>query len=302
MIEVLRSSVNTWECDRMGHLNVRHYFARAHDGLAVLALHCGLLPSELRAKQLGLCAVDQHIRFHREMLPGTSFIVSAGVLRASEHGLHVLEEIRSLEDGALVATIVSEVVLASVHGGELAHLSSDFVARASALTLPLPEYAQARGISQGQPQSRPLLRAEAVRRGLTGAYLGPVVPEDCDPQGNMRESAFMARVSDGIGHFFAQLREGLRPEGVGGAALEYRYAYHQRPRLGDVIEVRSGLKALGNKTLHMCHFIFSLESGACVASSEAVAVSFDLAARKAVPIPDAARTVMQARIIEGLSM
>jgi acyl-CoA thioester hydrolase len=301
MIEVLRSGVNTWECDQMGHLNVRHYFARAYEGLAMLALQCGHSPGLLREGGLSLRARDQHVRFHRELRPGTPYVVSAGVLNASEERLQVFEEIRFATEPTLAATIVSDIVLASTRSAEPVRLSSEFVARARELTMELPEYGAPRGIPRDPPRSPPP-RDEGIGRGLTGAYLGPVVREDCDEHGRMLESAFMARVADGIGHFFRTLRAGLRPDGIGGAALEYRYVFYRRPRLGDVIEVRSGLKGLGNKTLHICHWIFDVETGACLATSEAVVVSFDLTARKAVAIPDDARAIMQTRIIEGLSV
>jgi acyl-CoA thioester hydrolase len=111
----------------------------------------------------------------------------------------------------------------------------------------------------------------------------------------------MARVSDGIGHYFNALR-GQRPDGMGGAALEYRYVFHERPRLGDIIEVRSALKGLGNKTNHIVHWIFNVETGRCAATSEAVAVSFDLTTRKAVEIPMEVRLELERKIIEGLSV
>ena len=34
MIELYRGSINTWECDEMGHMNVRFYVARMMEGLA----------------------------------------------------------------------------------------------------------------------------------------------------------------------------------------------------------------------------------------------------------------------------
>jgi acyl-CoA thioester hydrolase len=117
----------------------------------------------------------------------------------------------------------------------------------------------------------------------------------------MHEAAFMACVSDGIGHFFHSTRP-QRANGLGGAALEYRYVFHERPRLGDVIEVRSGLKGVGTKTSHMCHWIFNLETGRCAATSEAVAVSFDLTTRKSVEISPEARAEMLQRVVPGLSV
>ena len=40
-LEVWRGGVNTWECDEMGHMNVRFYVSRFIEGLAGLALRLG---------------------------------------------------------------------------------------------------------------------------------------------------------------------------------------------------------------------------------------------------------------------
>ena len=42
MIELYRGSINTWECDEMGHMNVRFYVAKAMEGLAEVAHVVGL--------------------------------------------------------------------------------------------------------------------------------------------------------------------------------------------------------------------------------------------------------------------
>lgn len=300
MIDVLRTGVNTWECDQMGHMNVRYYFARANQGLATLALELGLPPSLLRGQGLVLRARDQHVRFMRELRPGTYFAMRAGVIAASQERLSVYEEMRFVNKPEPVASILSEVELIEAATGRVVPFSASVLERARALATVPPEETAPRGIERVAPR-RPPERSDALALGLAGAYLAPVQPEDCDSSGAMHEAAFMARVSDGIGHFFHQLR-GERLQNVGGAALEYRYVFHERPKLGDVIEVRSGLKGLGNKTTHICHWIFNLETGRCAATSEAVAVSFDLTTRKSVDIPPEARAVMEARIVPGLTV
>ena len=40
--EIWRGGVNTWECDEMGHMNVRFYVVKAVEGLASLAALVGL--------------------------------------------------------------------------------------------------------------------------------------------------------------------------------------------------------------------------------------------------------------------
>lgn len=300
MIDVLRSGVNTWECDQMGHMNVRYYFARANHGLAMLAIELGLPPSQLRRDGLTLRAVDQHVRFMRELRPGAYYAIRAGVVSASADRLHIYEEMSFLSKPEPAASAISEVALVDVATGRSVPFPAHVRERALALQTVVPADTGPRGIERVTPR-RPPLRNEALELGLFGAYLAPVQPEDCDAYGAMQESAFMARVSDGIGHFFNGLR-GERLANIGGAALEYRYVFHERPQLGDVIEIRSGLKGLGHKTTHLCHWIFNVETGRCAATSEAVAVSFDLTTRKSIEIPDDARAAMQSRIVPGLSV
>jgi len=300
MIDVVRTGVSPWECDQMGHLNVRHYFARATEGFAMLGLHMGLAPSQLREREQLLRAREQHIRFIRELRPNAYYTVRAGIVQASRNALQVYEELRLVHDDTLAASMLSEVMLVHGPSGDVIAFDDAQLARARTLTVEVPEEGGPRGIAR-QPPRQPPMREEALQLGMVGAYLSPVKPEDCDAHGMMMESAFMARVSDGIGHYFQAIR-GPRAKGVGGAALEYRFVFHARPRLGDIIEVRSALKALGNKTNHICHWIFDVERGRCVATSEAIAVSFDLTARKAIPISDEDRAQMHKHLRPDLGV
>jgi len=284
MQEVLRSSVNTWDCDQMGHMNVRHYFGRANEGLAVLLLKHGLGPRQLRERGLAPRASDQHLRFMHELRPGAGFSVQAGVVAKSPTLLTFYEELRTLKN-ELSATIVTECCLYDVRRGEnVAWPTSLLEALPSAEVAGIPAYAAARGVTARAERAR-FDREHATRLGMAPGYLGPVTAADCDAEGVMREAAFMGRIVDGISHTFAAIQGSARPAGIGGAALEYRFVFHAWPRLSDVIEVRSGLSALASKTMQITHYIFNLETGECVATAQAVVAWFDLTTRKAVEIP-----------------
>jgi len=41
--EIWSGGVNTWECDVMGHMNVRHHVAKSMEALASLSCELGLL-------------------------------------------------------------------------------------------------------------------------------------------------------------------------------------------------------------------------------------------------------------------
>ncbi len=83
-VEIWRGGVNTWECDEMGHLNVRFYVSRAMEGLVGVAGALGL-PGAFRANAgATLLVKDHHIRFLREARPRAALHMVAGVLEIGE--------------------------------------------------------------------------------------------------------------------------------------------------------------------------------------------------------------------------
>jgi acyl-CoA thioester hydrolase len=71
---------------------------------------------------------------------------------------------------------------------------------------------------------------------------------------------------------------------------------------GDLMVVMSGLKSVGQKTYVWCHWLFDTETGECLATAEAVAVSLDLVQRKAMDIPQGMRETLNGLVLEGLSV
>jgi acyl-CoA thioester hydrolase len=84
--------------------------------------------------------------------------------------------------------------------------------------------------------------------------------------------------------------------------LEYRLVYLQPMRMGDLLIIRSGLRALGEKTTTWTHLLHDGVTGAPVAAAEAVGVSFDLKARKAVVIPPERRRMLEGLLVPGLGL
>ena len=120
----------------------------------------------------------------------------------------------------------------------------------------------------------------------------------------MQIRAFMGRVSDAIPNLLALTQRADRSADgkVGGAALEYRLVYHAMPREGDVLALRSGVKAMGGKTFTWVHWLIDVDTGRAVMTTEAVAVSFDLVARKAIDIDPALRQMMEPFLVPDLSV
>lgn len=302
-IEVWSGGVNTWECDSMGHLNVRFYVAKSMEGLAGLAAALGMTDAFAPRADATLMVREQHIRFLREARPGASLSMTGGVVELGETDARILLVMRHL-DGQPAATF--QTVVAHVTGRE--GRPFPWTARnreaAEALAVPLAPEAAARSLDLGPVETRAgLARAEDL--GLKRIGLGVIGPQDCDALGRMRAEQFMGRISDGIPRLFGELRsldrdaEGRR---IGGAALEYRLVHHDWPRAGERVELRSGVSGVEEKVRRLTHWMLDPDSGRPWASAEAVVASFDLDARKLVTLPEPQQAAWRAQVVPGLTL
>ncbi|MBM3588494.1 MAG: acyl-ACP thioesterase [Alphaproteobacteria bacterium] len=297
MIVIGKGSVQSGECDVMGHMNVRHYLARAGDGLAWLGLALGITPD-----RGFFTPVDQHIRFLREMAAGTPFTIFGGVVARRGDQLRAYVEIRNSGTGVPSAALVSDIELRDPHSGAVLPLPAGLEGKLAGLTVALPAHAGPRGLPFDPIRPLPDAGAAAAM-GLTDAYIGAIRAEDCDRAGLMRPDVVISRIWDGVPNLrFPGAELGAREEGLGSAALEYRLAYLKPMRIGDLLIIRSGLRALGEKTTTWTHVLHDGVSGAPVAAAEAVGVSFDLMARKAVAIPPDRRRLLEGLLVPGLGL
>lgn len=304
-IEVWRGGVNTWECDEMGHMNVRFHLARVQEGLAGLAR--GLeLPDAFKAGAASTLIVrEQHIRFHKEAHAGAPLSMTGGVVGWSGTEADLVLLLRHA-DGAVASTFRLRVEHATPDG-RVFRWPARARAAAEALTIPLPDAAAPRslGFGDGAPVTASLARADAL--GLLCIGRGVLSPAGCDAHGFMRPDEFMGRVSDGAARLVGPLREAAlksapQTRRIGGAVLEYRLLTPGRPRAGDHLELRSGLVSGEGKASRVAHWMVDPVGGGAWVSSEAVVVSFDLDTRKAIAVTGEARAELDARLTPGLTL
>ena len=302
LVEVYRNSVQTWHCDQMGHMNVQFYLDKAASGLDVLAHHLGLGPEFVAREGAKLRAREHHIRFQREQHAGAPLCLRAGILEASSDLLKVYFELTNPGTGAVAATYIAEAELRQQGSNRCLALPEGALEAAQNLQVELPAHGAPRGLELYSPRPAPRLE-QAVSLGMVQTYLGPVLPGMCDADSTLADRSYMGIISDGIPNLLAHTREEAPAESkVGGAALEYRLVYRSRPKVGDILCLCSGIKALGDKAYTLGHWLFDYTTGEAVATTEAVAVMFDLEARKAISIPDSARALLERHVIPGFSV
>jgi acyl-CoA thioester hydrolase len=301
-VEVWRGSVATWECDAMGHLNVGFYVAKSMEGLVGLAAELGMPDAFAPDARSSLIVREQHIRFLREARPNAPLSMTGAVVEMGECDARLLLLLHH-RTGEIAASFQTVVAHATARDGRPFPWPARMLERAKALTAEVPPEAAARSLGLGPVKSQAsLARAEALGLGRTA--LGAVRAADCDVFGRMRTEQMMARISDGIPHFFQGKRPGAEGLGerAGGAALEYRVIHLDWPRAGDRVELRSGASGGDARFRKLTHWLLDPESGRAWAVAEAIAVSFDLETRKIVTLSDEALAEANARVIEGLTL
>lgn len=294
-----QGSVNAWECDDGGHLNVRFHLERAMVGLAHMA-HALEMPGAFTASAgATLVPLEAHIRFLKEARPPSPLVMHGGVLRLDEcEGTFCLDMRHG--DGAPSSVFTVRAAHVDTRGFQPFPWSQRTRETAKRITCVQPAHAQPRSMDLSKPiADASLERAKEIGAIRIGATLAQ--PSDCDVFGRMRTEHFMGRVSDSVPNFLQQWRRDTASSNTGsvaaGAVVEARLVMRRWPRAGDLLEVYSGVSEVAGKTMRIAHWICDPASGAAWASLEVVALTFDTLTRKALEPPPEARAAMQARAI-----
>ena len=290
MIELYRGSINTWECDEMGHMNVRFYVAKMIEGLAELAHAVGLSHAFRERAQSTLRPRDQHIRFIKEARAGAPFTMTGCVLEVKDSSVLVYQQIThaSGEPCASFRTWVDHV---DVDSGASFGWTGETRKRLEGLKDEPPAATAPRSVDMtvAVRPSATMADADAIKAPVIGR--GVVLPQQMDLNGVMMPEFFIGRVSDSIAHLLRPWREKVAAEAeargeslrMGGAVLEYRIVYRLWPRAGDRFVIRSARGFQKEKTHSFVHWIIDPDSGLAWCTSEAVAVSLNLDTRKIIP-------------------
>lgn len=100
-----RGAVYPWHCDHMGHMNVMWYVGKFDEAIWNLFARVGLTPSYLREHGRGMAAVEQTIRYHRELLAGDLVAVASRVAELRDKAIVVEQTLLNAEHGHVAATM-----------------------------------------------------------------------------------------------------------------------------------------------------------------------------------------------------
>lgn len=293
-----RGSINAWECDQWGHMNVQFYLAKASDAQAALAASLGLGPSRLRQAGQGVLTVADRILFKRELRAGDTFCVHSGVRGIAADGtLDFASRMTNTESGVEAASFETRARLVDLTSGQALGWPDDALARARELTDEHVDVPPPKPMAHAQPPVRDLDR-------LILSYRGSIESWECEEGGIVPPRFHIARFADCANHLFRELglnKASMRANNLGSAALDYEIDYHRPMRVGQVVETRSGMLDAGDKVFHFFHHLIDSSSGELITSIVVAALFFDLVARKSVAMPEPVRARAERLIATSLS-
>jgi len=290
MIPLWSGIANTWDCDEMGHMNVRVYVEKAMEGLGNFA-GAVQMPHAFHANAPStLMVAEHHIRYIREAHAGRPLIMSGCVLEWDETSALIYQEMRH-GDGSPAAAFRTRVIHVEAKTGKPFPWSTRSRAQLEALVDTPPDDTKPRGID---PEAAPIASSMATlsevhKCGAPEIGRGLFLPRETDIFGRVAAPWFMGRISDSVPTLLhdwrskvASSQTGAR---MGGAVLEYRLIYRKWPRAGDRYVIHTSLADVAEKTHSLAHWVLDPDTGEAWITSQAVAVTFDLDKRKVIPTP-----------------
>jgi acyl-CoA thioester hydrolase len=123
-------------------------------------------------------------------------------------------------------------------------------------------------------------------------YRGTVYPWQCDHVGHMNIMWYVGKFDEANWNLFARIGltpTYLRESGRGMAAVQQDISYKRELLAGDIVEVRSVLLEIREKSIRFRHDMRNAETGEIAAFCEITGVHMDRQARKSVAFAEAIR-------------
>jgi len=295
---------SAWECDDLGHLNMRYYMHKAQQARQMFIIKLGLDNAFHKNSASSVRVRDFHIKYLGEARPGDPLRFESGLLELGEDTARICH-IMYHHDGRLAATIHETVEHYYLPTRQSFAWPRRVVEAAKALTVELPAPAKARNIDMdATPKAIDETRLKKLGVNLLG--MGVFQPHECGIGGTVTTQSLLGRTTETIATFDEGWPEmtdqAFRDSNGSGALLEARCFINQRAVAGQAYHFYSGVQSGDSYTRRIIHNMVDAVSGENLFSMDAVGCLFDLNARKLIKATPAQIKVLEKNVIKGLSV
>lgn len=293
---------SAWECDELGHLNMRHYVYKTAQARAGLIIRMGLHDAFKSDALSSIRVKDFHIKYQAEARPGDPLKIESGLLSLEEDTARLCH-VMYHANGKIAATVTE--IIEHIYLREIRKFPwpSRFRNNADRFKVTLPEPAKARNINLSDPQTGMYLQA-LEELGLPVLGAGVFGPEEADNTGHITPQAFFGRTTSSIGWYtngWPEIHDEDYREGGGMAALlEARAVFHSWPEVGDAYAYVPAFLGANTYTRGILHNLLNPITGESYMSTVAMGCLFNTKTRSLVKTTDAQIEKLNSNLISGL--
>ena len=293
---------SAWECDGLGHLNMRHYMTKVQQARQMFFIRAGLHEAFKSDAFSTVRVMDFHIKYLGEARPDNPLYIETGLLELGEETVRLCHMMFH-GDGRIAATIVENIEHISLRTKNAFAWPKRFAAAVEPYKVEQPQPSKPRNLSYDTQPWKP--RVEDIKK-LTAKHIGSGVfqPFEMGVEGSVTPQALMGRTTETIAHMMDGYPEFLDPDyhngDRSGALLEAQIFIHRRAEAGDAYHFYSGLMEGNAYTRKLIHHIFDVVTGECIFSMIGDGCLFDLKMRKLIKASDAQVATLQKNTVKGL--
>ena len=292
-----------WECDELGHLNMRHYMTKVHQARQFFFINLGLQNSFRADADSTVRVRDFTIRYLKESRPGARLRIDTGILSLSECQAHVVH-IMTHFDGTISAAITETVDHIYLRTGRAFKWPSRVRAAARRRRVDRPAATLTRGLPEENLTPLAPPKRDLTAKGAAHIGAGVFQPAELDIFSCVTPQALLGRVTESVGNYYAlwpEIHDGLYSGGhTSGALLELRCHIHHHATAGEALELYSAIQGANPYTRQAAHHIVNPVTGDSWASLTASGCLFDLNARKLLKTPQEQVLALNAQAIPDL--
>ena len=294
---------SAWECDGLGHLNMRHYMTKVMQARQMFFIRAGLYEAFKADALSSIRVTDFHIKYLSEARPDNPLYIETGLLELGEQTVRLCHMMFH-GDGRIAATVVENVEHISLRTNRAFAWPKRFAAAVEPFKVEQPQPSKPRNLSY---DTRPQAPSEAslIKLGVKHIGAGVFQPHEMGLDGSATPQALMGRATETISHMKDGYPEFLdseyRESGKSGALLEAQIFLNHRAEAGDGYKFYSGLVSGNIYTRQIVHNIVDVITGKNFFSMIGDGCLFDLKARKLIKATDAQVAALKKNTIKGLT-
>ncbi len=284
-IQTWAGECSAWECDDLGHLNMRHYMTKVRQARQMMVIRLGLDEAFKIDAVSSVRVRDFHIKYMGEARPGDPLRIETAVLNVGECEARLCH-IMYHASGKLAASVVETIDHVYLRTQNVFPWPQRFRKNAKAFTAQAqPQPTQPRGFTYGEPALQPI---ESQLQDWNVPRIGAGVFQTAETgiDGRVGAQPLLGRTTETIGHFkqaWPELHDAdYREAGGSGALLEAMVTLGAPAEAGDAYHFYSGIHSANPYTRRLLHNIVNVVTGENIFSMTGIACLFNLNTRKLI--------------------